>query len=287
MSTIMSMAANIAERVRNNEGDVSAEDVASLSWEVAKSLTDQSFLVGLRHTMGAMDDPERNLGPLVENVVVGAFVPSGVSYLARLVDPTQRRPRNLGQAFAARIPGLQRLTGDVPPALDVFGTPVKYDGNTFVRAISPVSFSGAVENDVVQGLLGSGLHVQRQGAQVRGVKITKDQRDKIEAESGPIIEKVLGIVVKTPDWQNMSQVDKEAAVNKVITLAREKTRVAVAADAELKNLDIPAPTDTQKMLLYMILTDGSRSARWKNLSKEEKLRVMRIPVKMPAPTGAQ
>lgn len=96
----------------------------SLGLQIANTVKEQSFLMGLQDILDATDVENYSaVGQWGKNLA-GSIVPNIVAGVAQTADPIVRDPQNALQAVAARVPGLSRT---VQPKLNAFGEPIKRD----------------------------------------------------------------------------------------------------------------------------------------------------------------
>ena len=130
--------------------------------QIANSLMDQNYMLGLSNMFEAINDPVRNGQRFISSLLLGSTIPTGVGYVATLVDENIRSPKGLVEQAKARIPGLSKM---VEPKLGVLGEPLKREG-LFSR-VQPIIVSKKNERNIA-GWEGFGL--------------TARQIDKIETE---------------------------------------------------------------------------------------------------------
>jgi len=123
LGAVLTMAAAMKQ---NAEREDIPEDVGSLApyfaTATAKGMLNQPMVTGPKEALeavtGGIKESERFL-----RSQAGSFVPSALAQATRMTDDVVRRPETIGQAIAARVPGLSR---SVPARLNVFGEPMRY-----------------------------------------------------------------------------------------------------------------------------------------------------------------
>ena len=105
---------------------------------ISQNFINKTFMRGLSDAMNAIHDPSRYGDRWVQSFG-GTVVPSGVSQLARTIDPVLRKPENFIEKIKSRTPG---LTSDIPPRRNTFGEIIKrWEGSFEERFLSPVKRS--------------------------------------------------------------------------------------------------------------------------------------------------
>jgi len=162
INSLIKMTVGPVQAVRMYKKEIAElKEPQSVMWRavgnVTEALLDQTYLMGLNQASQFMNDPVRYGWSFVRGTVLGATVPSGVAYTARLFDPQIRKQSNFKEAFFARIPGLSKL---VSPRLGALGEERKLPGGDdpwgwFYRAQPLVVTSDEVSNP--RAWEGSGL----------------------------------------------------------------------------------------------------------------------------------
>lgn len=116
---------------------------------VAENTMSKTFLSGVADFIQVMDDPERYLEGWLDNMS-GAMVPfSGTRRdISRIDDPLIRQSWTLAEKLR-RSSGIPGWSEELPPALDMFGEPRKYQRGAILGPLSPFP-DRAADNDPVK-----------------------------------------------------------------------------------------------------------------------------------------
>lgn len=216
----------MAQAVKNDDELGQSEIVASAFFLLTQNFFDKSFAIGINDFLAAMDDPERG-DKWIQNFATGLVVPTGVSSLARSVDPVFREVNSMGDAFRSKIPWASRA---LPAKTDVFGEDLVRPGNAIVRYISPVVPSEVHVNVVREELEAIGVDIGFPGKTAGGFEMDDETYRIFQEASGKIIYLALSQMMMSPEYQSLTPRQKELAVNKIVTDARNVVKDKVAQE---------------------------------------------------------
>jgi len=139
MSSIVGMAADMAESINRGEASKANTLMAKLFSSMAENLTNKTFLSGLEGLFTAWHDPkqygDRLLKQLQASLIPNTVGPVPFGSLARALDPYFRQTEALtSEPFLAKIPG---ASGSLKPQLTGLGQPRKRPGSAAERLFSP------------------------------------------------------------------------------------------------------------------------------------------------------
>jgi hypothetical protein len=143
ISSILGMAADMAEGWKNGELDTAQGGFKRLTASVAENLTNKTFLSGLDGAVTALSDPIRYAGTWAKqmeaSLVPNTIGPVPFGHLARGLDPTFRQTEafSLDPAIA-KIPGASML---LPEQYTPTGEPRTRPGSALERIFSPMARS--------------------------------------------------------------------------------------------------------------------------------------------------
>lgn len=100
---------------------------------VSNNVMNKQWLRGFGELFQSIAHPDK-YGQRLAQSMAASLVPSAMGSVVRGIDPALRRPGGVGDAMAAKVPGLSAY---VPPVRDIFGRPVLVAGNGPERAVSP------------------------------------------------------------------------------------------------------------------------------------------------------
>ncbi len=134
-SSILGMAADMAEAVRQGDTQTAEKFGKRLAASVAKNLTNKTFLAGISNLVEAWHEPERNLEFFISQLEQSMVPMSGLTRsVARAVDPTFRETTLVNAPLSA-IPFASET---LPPQYAPTGEERQRPGGSFLeRAIAP------------------------------------------------------------------------------------------------------------------------------------------------------
>lgn len=153
LSSLMGMAADMAEAIRN--GDVQSFNTGAqkLADSIAENLTNKTFLSGFSALTGALSNPRQELGSFVkqmqQSVVPNSlgFVPFG--HFARAIDPVYRQADPMTMdAFLAKVPFASET---LEPSYGPTGEERRRPGGFMERLISPFARQTMKEGPLARG----------------------------------------------------------------------------------------------------------------------------------------
>lgn len=147
IASIMGMAADAAEGLRDGDFDTWEEGSLRVLTSAAENVTNKTFTSGMDSLAGAFSRPKEALGSAVRQTL-GSLIPNSIGFipvghLARAVDATYRQvePMSL-DAFYAKIPWLSE---QLPAQYTPTGEERKRPGTALERAFSPFARVAVVD----------------------------------------------------------------------------------------------------------------------------------------------
>jgi gas vesicle protein len=202
--------------------------VASIAG-AGKNLTGQSFLTGFSGFTNALTDPQRNAPSYIDSQA-GSVVPAWLNDIAGSTDSKQREVNGPVDAMKARLPGARNR---LPVKLDTYGNPLSQRTDPLNLLANPLRPSNVKTNPVIGEV--SRLHnadtnnpdlqvtplpvkkvVSIEGKQV---KLSDAQRHDFQQKSGQYLQQKWGELIKTPEYQALSDAEKAAALTRLKTAA--------------------------------------------------------------------
>jgi len=178
---------------------------------IARSLQDVSFLPTLTSLTEALTNP----GARAQNFIsreVGSLVPALAKDIAQAKDRIVRRPTGIVQTLESRIPG---LTQNVPPVIDVAGSPVQRPVSA-IGGANPFPFSTATNDPVVSELARLGISTPTPPSQIkwRGkpTQLTDAERQAIAEQEGQELYRRVSKLIQSGAWQRRSDDQKRKAL---------------------------------------------------------------------------
>jgi len=227
----------VAQAVRNDDEKTTADLAMDTFFGLTTNIVDKSFLTGLRDALAATSNPTGGRAQaFVNNLITGSFIPTISGRAAMSIDPTIREINNLGDAVQAKIPFLSRR---LHARTDVFGEDLIRPSTGVVRFVSPVVPSTAKFNVVRHELEEIGYSLGFPSKTAFSEELDDDQYRELKVATGKITYNILFNVVTSPEYQKLTAIEKERAVDKVVREVREAVREKIAPEQmlmrEIKN----------------------------------------------------
>jgi hypothetical protein len=223
MMTLAASVLNNAEKIDQSAGFGQRiyEGLTEGAESTLGSVLNQPMVTGPQEALAALTGRSQRGGdnPLADFVgsMAGSFVPTAVAQAAR-IEGVQRRPENLMQEVASRIPGLQEMA---PARLNIFGEPVQSGGGALNTMLNPLTTTSDVrETDpLVKELSRVGVNIS---AMSRGKGETTEMYNYRQREAGRVIRQDLSELVQSRDY-NMAtpQEQKRMILDAVRSVRRE------------------------------------------------------------------
>lgn len=223
-STTLGVAADMATLPENMSERQRNDKTTLLVASIMGNLASKTWMSGMSDLMGALDDPERNAGNLLERLAGAFTVPTGVNQVARIVDPTLRETGSVGEAIQNRIPGLSEK---LLPRRNIWGEALETEGGVGPDIISPVWQSTARNDPVNMALLELDYAPGYPSRTVGGQELTPEQYDAYLASSGKAAHDGLSRLVQSPAWQAMDNEERTTAAQRIVRQARSSARDAL------------------------------------------------------------
>lgn len=223
----------IADAIKNEDEKSMQEVITDSFFTMSTNLLDKTFAIGMRDALDALTDPESGRAKrFIHGLLTGSLIPTIVSRAAVAIDPTIYETNTLGEAFLAKLPF---ATKKLNARVDVFGKDLIRPSTGMVRFLSPVVPS-KIELDIVRGELENvGYKLGFPGREAFGGEMTDEQYRELKIISGRTIYKVLFEVVTDPEYQQLSDAQKEKTISRVVDRTREISRVKVAKELMVIN----------------------------------------------------
>ena len=239
-STTIGVAADMAT-LPSGMSDRQRDDQAMLVVaSIMGNLADKTFMQGVSSVVGALHEPDRNSGNLVQKLVGAFLVPNLVAGTARTIDPVQRKTDSVGEALQSRIPGLR---DGLLPQRDVWGREVVNPGGVGPDWLSPIWASKQLNDPVNHELMQLDYAPGYPSKKVGGVELSPEQYDRYVAMSGKRSHRGLSVLVASPEWRAMDDEAKEKAASDLVTRARATARAELfgSSKASRKPNALPPP----------------------------------------------
>ncbi len=208
----------------SQKGEIpTSKRIATAGSVIGQSIVDVRFFRGIENLVNAMTDPEK-FGEKFASDIAGGFVPfSGLTRnVANSIDPTIRDPQSIYEESATGIPIVSK---QVPAKLDVFGREQKMEGGEGILAFSPSRLPkdeprSAVDAElnrleVYPGKSSGSLTIANLKAE-----LTREQKTDLQRTQGQLMYSTLDALIHSEGYANLTDEQKQQAVEKVIETAR-------------------------------------------------------------------
>jgi hypothetical protein len=223
---MMTLAASV---LRNAEKLDPNASTAQRTYEAAtkgaeatlRSVMNQPMVTGPQEALNALTGrSERNSGsPLADfaGSMAGSFVPTVVAQAAR-AEGIQRRPENLVQEIASRIPGLQEMA---PARLDIFGEPVRSGGGAVNTMLNPLT--STADRRATDPLV---AELSRVGANIAPMSRKKGETTEMynyrQREAGRVIRQELAALIQTGEYRSLPAKEQRRLIADTIRSVRRE-----------------------------------------------------------------
>lgn len=202
------------------------KDLGAYAAGLGKDQLSQTFLAGVQGPLNAITDPARYGQSYIGNQAA-SIVPNIVKDISKAFDPYQRENNNILDYGRNSIPGLRNMgvekrdvLGNAMPQeptgvgafTDLFNskTPIN---NTITNELGRLS---SVGNDATPSKLNKSQTIDRQK-----VKLTPQQLNSFEAGSGKAVQDQLNTLIKSSDYQQLTDEEKAKMIDKVVQNVRK------------------------------------------------------------------
>ena len=193
---------------------------STLVASIIKNITEKTWVKSALKFTEMLQDPisyvERTAGDFASG-----FVPNFSAQIARTNDPSFRDARGFVDKLKDRIPGLRET---LPQRFDIFGNPIKGEGNFGPDIISPVWLSTQKDNPIAQALLDAGYFPGQPRRHINGHDLTPEQYAEYTEMAGKEAVRRLDRLVQAETWSKRSQNQRESVLKQGFDKAREVAR---------------------------------------------------------------
>lgn len=223
-------------------------DHAQVGWNILASIigniADKTWLRSATQFTEMVNDPQRYVSNFVGNLVTG-FVPNFSAQVARANDPSFRDTKDgdawqeLLNRFKERIPGYKET---LPQRFDIFGEPIKGEGNLGPDLFSPVYVSTKKDNPIAKALIEAQYFPGQPRRHINGHDLTPEQYAEYTEMAGKEAVRRLTRIVQADSWSRRSQDSQEKVLKLGFDQARELARNKLMAKyPELRKKPAPTP----------------------------------------------
>jgi GNAT superfamily N-acetyltransferase len=210
-STTLGTAADLALLPEGMSEKQREDKVTLFVASILGNLASKTWLTGISDVVGALSEPDRKAGRMVERLFGSVLVPTGVAQGARLVDTTPRETDGVQDYVQSRIPFASR---SLLPKRDLWGREVQNEGGLGPDAVSPVYTSTARNDPVNRELLAIEYAPGKVQNKVGDTKLTPQQYDRYQELAGRYRYENMSRLVTSPAWQQMNAEQRESAAER-------------------------------------------------------------------------
>ncbi len=197
-----------------------AQDVfGKIAMSIGNNALDRTYSKGLRDALEALHD-SNEAGYWLRNYAA-SYIPGAVSEVADLKDPYLREAKDMLSLFKSKVPGASET---LPARYDLWGKPLKREGNALYRAVSPVWISTQSNDPVDKEIVSIGLMPGPVGQKMGSVKLTPEQYEQYATRGGQRAYQKVRELMYSPGYDTMSVDDKRDAWSSAIADGRAEVR---------------------------------------------------------------
>lgn len=247
---------NAGKNLEDSKDEGQFTQVGAAIGGLGQGLLNQSFLQGFSGFSQAVQDPARNLKSFV-NSQGSSVVPAWMNDIGNLTDKYQRQADTLGESVKNRVPGL-RQTNKIKQ--DVYGNPLT-KATTGINPINPLRPSDTRTNSVIAEVdrlhtvdpKNTDLQVTpteiKKTLQVgdKTITLTNDQRYDLQKQTGQATQDAWNLLIKTPEYKKLSDVDKAHALNSLRTDVATVTQLKFEAQNQIGHYATDYQGDAKKL----------------------------------------
>lgn len=223
MMTLAASVLNNAEKIDQSAsvGQRIYEGLTEGAESTLGSVLNQPMVTGPQEALAALTGRSQRGGnnPLADfaGSMAGSFVPTAIAQAAR-AEGIQRRPENLLQEIASRVPGLQEMA---PARLNILGEPVRSGGGVLNTMLNPLTSTEDVrETDpLVKELSRVGVNIS---AMSRGKGETTEMYNYRQREAGRVIRQDLTELVQSNDYNMATPEERKRLILDTVRSVRRE-----------------------------------------------------------------
>jgi hypothetical protein len=200
------------------------------------NLSNKTWLSGVSDLMEALSDPERNGGTFVKRLAGSLTVPTGVSQVARWMDPTMREAPDTQSYIQSRIPG---LSDGLLPKRDIWGAPIVSQGGVGPDLLSPIWKSKETNDPVLDALLADNLKLGKLSRKVGGRKLSDAEYNHYQSVAGPLMHDQIAELLTSQEWGSLDQEGRQDELDKTAKATRAIARALMEGGKPARGSKLP------------------------------------------------
>lgn len=224
-----------------------------------KSLTEQTFLTGVKNLIDVIDEPEKK-AELWAGRTLGSVIPTIVADVAQAFDDYQRKSSSLLDPLQARIPDVIGENKSSPQEgftreglrakLDVWGQPIERNRSALATALSPIRLSNtrqSVLNTEVERLeqLGEDIRPTKVESKIKNIKLDDNEYYKYQRVYGDILTKGLTILVKNKEYQALEPEEQTKIWKQATKEIKDAVNVEILPQLIKRRYQLPEDMDPE------------------------------------------
>lgn len=197
---------------------------------IGKDFMSQTFLQGVQGPLNAINEPDRYAQSYIKGQV-SSVVPNVIKDVSSSFDPLQRETNSVGEGLQSAIPGLRN---SLLPKRDALGNELPNEKAGIASFVDLFNSKTPVNNPLVNEL--SRLNIagfnsvpskidKSQTILGEKVKLTPEELDKLESQTGGALRPALDALVSSPVYQSLSDEEKQARIQSVVAGIRKKAKI--------------------------------------------------------------
>ncbi len=236
-STDLGMAADLFEsKTMMDEGEFE-EAAIKMAFSFTTHISSRTWMEGMSNLLDAGMHPDRYGQKFIQRLA-GSMVPTTIADLSRLGDPAYRQPRSVGEAVKARIPGLAE---EIEPLRGVFGETVPRDiRGPIERTVSPFPRIAIPDDPATREIVRLKMRIGRPSRQItiRGEQreMTRQEYEQYVTESGERAQQRINRLVADPNYQRLTDEQRERFIKRIFDKERDRARRRIAAAPPAREL---------------------------------------------------
>jgi len=243
-----------------------------------KSLTEQTFLTGVKDIMDTINDPEKKVQGYT-NRLIGSIVPTIIADTANAFDKLQRKPQGVIDTLKVRT-GIDRKS--VPAKLNVYGEVMERNRTAVGTALNPIRLSNTTETKLTTEVerleqAGEDVRLTKIDAKIGHIPLEKNEHWYAQKKLGDMLVPALTEIIDSEEYQQMDPEEQAEVWKDTTKELRAANRENILPVIIKKRYNLDDDTDAQfvsEFVDYMYETNEKfRDAPRENQEKYLKAKI--------------
>ena len=239
LGMLFGLAADATEIIGQMDEDDRNDLASAIVMSISKNVVSKTWLEGLSNAISALEDPDRYSSKFLQNYAK-TLIPTGVSQVAREIDPTFRDINSYLDAVKSRIPGYSK---DLPPRRNIWGEKITMEGGLGPDIISPIYTKTEKDSPIDDELLRLkfGPSMPKEVQSLRGIPIKLNPKEydrfmeimntiKIPNSNKNLKNTLNNMVTNDNLYKRLKDDDKELFIRSMISQASELARLKIVEE---------------------------------------------------------